>query len=170
MSQGWTEKQFSPDDHIGETIVLLGGRRLVLSIGALAYVAALVPVASPASAQSWEGSRTCRGLEGRRLANCERERERERSDNRWERDRHADNNYDRRERERKKRKDAKKDGVVQGVVGAVVVGGIVAAIASSGNKKKKDRERRGYCENRYGNYDEKSDSYRASNGRWYRCE
>lgn len=156
-------------------------RRLALSAGALAYIVALVPVSAPAAAQSWESVRTCRGLDGRSRVNCEREqereRERERERVRWDKDRydrkdrHArDRERDRREWERKKRKDAKKDGVVAGAVGAVVVGGIVAAIASSENKKKKERQRREYCEDRYGTYDVKSDSYRASDGRWYPCE
>lgn len=160
-------------------------RRLALSVGALAYIVTLVPVSAPAAAQSWESVRTCRGLEGRSRVNCERERKREdernrardREQARWERDRYdrkeqdrRGRDRDRREWERKKRKDAKKDGVVAGAVGAVVVGGIVAAIASSENKKKKERQRREYCEDRYGTYDVKSDTYRASDGRWYPCE
>lgn len=149
-------------------------RPLVLAVGALAYVAALVPVSAPAAAQSWESVRTCRGLEGRSRTNCERDRERDRDRDRdrgrWEKEQHGRNDRDRREWERKKRKDAKKDGVVAGAVGAVVVGGIVAAIATSGNKKKKERERREYCEDRYGTYDVKTDRYLASNGRWYPCE
>jgi len=148
--------------------------RLALSVGALAYIVALVPVSAPAFAQSWESARSCRGLDGRSRANCERERDRIRGErdryDRKDRDRHARRDQDRREWERKRRKDAKKDGVVAGAVGAVVVGGLVAAIASSGNKKKKERERREYCEDRYGSYDAKSDSYRASDGRWYPCE
>ena len=37
-------------------------------------------------------------------------------------------------------------------------------------KDKETRERQRYCVARYGNYDERSDSYRASDGRWYPCE
>lgn len=151
-------------------------RRLALSVGALAYIVALAPVNAPAFAQNWESARSCRGLDGRSRVNCERERDRDRTRgerdryDRKDQDRHARRDQDRREWERKRRKDAKKDGVVAGAVGAVVVGGLVAAIASSENKKKKERARREYCEDRYGTYDTKTDSYRASDGRWYPCE
>ena len=57
-----------------------------------------------------------------------------------------------------------------GAVGVLVVGGIVAALASSGKKDKEKRERKRYCEARYGSYDERTDTYRASDGRWYPCE
>ncbi len=71
----------------------------------------------------------------------------------------------RHDRERKRRKDAKADGVVAGVIGTVMIGGIIAA-ATSGKKKPKDNRsnRRDYCMDRYGSYDERSDSYRASDG------
>ncbi len=98
------------------------------------------------SSQYWE----CRGLYGREKERCER---------RVERDRH-DREDDRREKDRKK-------GVAAGVVGTLVVGAVIAAIAADAKKKK---ERREYCEREYGNYDERTDSYRASDGRWYRCQ
>ena len=128
--------------------------------GAAALAFPIVPVAAPAQARGWDKSSSCRGLEGRDRARCERDRDR----SRW--DRHES----RRDRERKRRKDAKTDGIVAGVVGTAIVGGIIAAAASSKKKKNKDNDRRGYCEDRYGNYDERTDSYRASDGRSYQCE
>jgi len=138
--------------------------RWMLMVGAAASACTLVPVAAPAHAQSW-GASSCRGLEGRERTRCERARQS--NDNRWDRDR----NRGQRDRERERRKDAKADGVVAGVIGTVLIGGIIAA-ATSGKKKPKDddRARREYCMDRYGSYDERSDSYRASDGRWYRCE
>ena len=138
--------------------------RWTLMAGAVASVSTLVPVAAPVHAQGW-GTPSCRGLDGRERTRCERAREREQS--RWERDR----NQNQRDRERERRKDARVDGIVAGVVGTVLIGGIIAAATSGGDKKKKEaRDRRSYCMDRYGNYDERTDSYRASNGRWYRCE
>jgi hypothetical protein len=131
--------------------------RWALMIGATASASIMTPVGiAPAQAQGW-GAPSCRGLDGRARDRCERDREA----SRWDRNRSES------ERERERRKDAKTNGVVAGVVGTVVLGGIIAAIASSGNDKK--RERRAYCEDRYGNYDSGSDSYQASDGRWYKC-
>ncbi|MFJ1288541.1 hypothetical protein ACIKQ4_20740, partial [Acinetobacter baumannii] len=58
-------------------------------------------------------------------------------------------------------------GVVTGVIGTALVGGLIVALTSDG--KKKARERRRYCLERYGNYDEGSDTYRADDGRSYPC-
>lgn len=136
--------------------------RWTLMVGAAASACAVFPIAAPAHAQNWGGS-SCRGLEGRERSRCERARESEH--NRWDRDRN------RHDRERERRKNAKADGIVAGVIGTVLIGGIIAA-ATSGKKKPKEdrRNRRDYCMDRYGSYDERSDSYRASDGRWYRCE
>lgn len=135
-----------------------------LSITAAAALAfPMAPIATPAMAQGWNNAPSCWGLEGRDRARCENER------TRWQNER---NRQDRdRKRERDRRKDAKTDGVVAGVIGTVLIGGIIAAAASGNNKEKsRQRDRRSYCLDRYGNYDERTDSYRASDGRWYRCE
>lgn len=148
--------------------------RWMMALAAAGYLAGASPGHQPARAQQAEDRRAgwndddrwrpphCRDRDGRDRIRCERERDR------WERSEREDRR--RREWERKRRDDARAKGVATGVVGAVVVGGIIAAIASSGDKKKKARERRRYCEDRYGNYDERTDSYRADNGQWYRCE
>lgn len=135
--------------------------RWTMMAGAAASAFTLVPIAAPVHAQNW-GAPSCRGLEGRERVRCERAREQH--DSRWDDDR------SRNKRERERRKDAKADGVVAGVIGTVLIGGIIAAATSGGKKKKADRNRRDYCMDRYGSYDERSDSYRASDGRWYRCE
>lgn len=150
--------------------------RWMMALGAAAYLAGASPDHRPAQAQNadergagWnEGDRwrpqRCRDRDGRDRIRCERERDR------WEQERREREDRRRREWERKRRDEARAKGVATGVVGAVVVGGIIAAIASSGDKKKKARERRRYCEERYGNYDERTDSYRAEDGHWHRCE
>lgn len=123
--------------------------RSMLVLGAVAQVATFVPIASPAYAQRWDDRRS------------------EANQDRWERDRsRADRN--RRDWERKRRNDAKTEGIVAGVVGTAVLAGIIAAAASSGKKDRRERE--DYCRDRYGNYDRATDSYRASDGRRYRCE
>lgn len=134
--------------------------RLLLMVGAMTTAMTLAPISTPAQAQGWSDGSSCWGLKGRDRTRCERDRDR----GNWNSDR------SRRSRERERRKDAKTDGVVAGVVGTVLVGGIIAAVATSGKKKDKNRDRREYCEDRYGNYDERSDSYRAADGQWYRCE
>lgn len=131
--------------------------------GAAALAFPILPVAAPVHAQRWDKSSSCRGLDGRDRARCERDRDR-RNGGRWDRE------ESRRDRERERRKDAKTDGIVAGVVGTAIIGGIIAAAASSKKNKNKYGDRRSYCEDRYGNYDERTDSYRASDGRWYRCE
>lgn len=128
-----------------------------LMLSAACSAAVMPPLASPAAAQSWRRGDACRGLDGRDRARCERASER--CDDRWDR---------RRERERNRRNDAKTQGIVAGVVGTAILGGIIAA-AASGNKKRGNDGRREECEERYGNYDERSDSYRASDGRLYPC-
>ncbi|MGF7148292.1 hypothetical protein FHS96_001920 [Sphingomonas zeicaulis] len=135
----------------------------MLIVAATALALPVGPVTTPAYAQGWDKSSSCRRLDGRDRERCERDRDR------WDPDRN------RRERERERRKDAKTDGIVAGVVGTAITGGIIAAAASKKNKDKgRDgdggRDRRVYCEDRYGNYDGRSDSYRAADGRWYRCE
>lgn len=140
-------------------------------MGAAAFTATLIPIATPAEAQGRGNSASCWGREGRDRARCERDR----GNVNWDRNR--------RDWERERRKDAKTDGIVAGVVGTAILGGIIAAAASSSkNRKRDDRgsdygdrrndygDRRSYCASRYGNYDERTDSYRASDGRWYRCE
>lgn len=131
-----------------------------LLMGALAMTCGAMIPATPAAAQDrseWQN---------RDWQNRDRDRDR-RGD--WDRrDRDRDRWQDsRRDRERERRKDAKTDGIVTGVVATAVIGGIIAAAASSG-KKKSDRQR--YCEDRYGNYDPRTDQYRASDGRYYRCD
>ena len=136
--------------------------RWTMMAAATASAFTFVPIAAPVHAQNW-GTPSCRGLEGRERARCERAREK--NESRWD-----DRNRHQRDRERERRKDAKADGVVAGVIGTVLIGGIIAAATSGGKKKKEDRNRRDYCSDRYGSYDERSDSYRASDARWYRCE
>ncbi len=127
----------------------------MLKAGVAAYVLASVAATTPVQAQDWRrDARACWGLDGRDRARCERDGQRD-----------ADRFRDDRERER--RKDAKAEGVVAGVVGAAIIGGIIASAASK--NKNKERERREYCERRYGEYDAPSDRYRASNGAWYPC-
>ncbi len=153
--------------------------KLVLIAGVSAHLAGALPMVSIASAQDrddrrqeWRGDdRPNRGrcdyLEGRELMRCERDMERRHDDRRAEEERR------RRDWEDKKRKDAKTKGVVAGVVGTAVAAGIIAAIVSDSNKKKKEkkeRDRRAYCTDRYGNYDDRTDSYRTRDGRWERCE
>jgi hypothetical protein len=131
------------------------GRWLMLA--SIVSPMAMVPTA-PAGAQDWRRGSSCRGLEGGDRDRCERASDRR--DDRWDR-----------RRDRERRKDAKTDGIVVGVVGTAILGGIIAAAASGKNKKRDGNDdRRAYCERRYGNYDERTDSYRASDGRWYRCE
>jgi len=111
--------------------------------GAVANLTMLFPYASPASAQRWAPH------------HAHRERHvPKRSHHEWE---------------RKKRREAHTNGVVAGVVGAAVLGGVIAAVASSHKDKHRD-DRSDYCRHRYGNYDPRTDSYRASDGRLYRCE
>lgn len=129
-------------------------KKWTLLFGALASASTMTPLATSASAQGWRGGDSCRGLDGRDRARCER-----RDDRRDRRDR---------QRDRERRNDARTDGIIAGVVGTAILGGIIAAAASSGKKKESDG-RRSYCEERYGNYDERSDSYRASDGRLYPC-
>jgi hypothetical protein len=136
--------------------------RWALVSGTAMYMAAAVPVAAPAYAAGWAGGgQSCWGREGRDRARCERDAARD--NGRWGDDRN------RRDWERKRRNDAKTDGIVAGVVGTAVIAGIIAA-ASSDKKKRNERDRRDYCIDRYGNYDARTDSYRASDGSWYRCE
>jgi hypothetical protein len=118
--------------------------RSMLVLGAIAQLAMVVPVASPANAQRWDDRRGD-----------------------WHRDR---GDWNRHRWERERRKDAKTDGIVAGVVGTAVVAGVIAAIASNNKNKGRDRDRADYCRERYGNYDSQSDGYRASDGRIYRCE
>ncbi len=144
--------------------------RTALALGAAAYLAAALPAAGlPAGAQQerrgdwqddggWDRS-GCDRRDGRDRIRCERDQarwERERED-RW-----------RREAERKRRDDARAKGVAAGVIGTALVGGLIVALASDG-KKKKARERARYCIERYGNYDERSDTYRARDGNSYPC-
>jgi hypothetical protein len=152
-------------------------KRWLLTIGAGAYLVVSGPFTTIANAQEddrrsgwgrgddrYDRPR-CDYLDGRDRVRCDRERAR------WERDRRGRGHHWERERERRKREEAKKKGVVAGVVGTAIVGGIIAAIASDGGKKKKKaREREEYCRDRYDNYDARTDSYQASDGRWYRCE
>lgn len=126
----------------------------MLKVGVVAYVLASAAVTTPVQAQDWRDGRGCWGLEGRDRARCERD------------NRRAGEHY-RNDRERERRKDAKAEGVVAGVVGAAIIGGIIASAANK--NKNKERDRREYCERRYGEYDARSDSYRASNGVWYPC-
>lgn len=135
-------------------------RRWMLTAGGVATGAVAVPIATPAQAQRWDDNRACQNLSGRDRARCERDRGNR--GNGWDRDR------DRRERAR--RSDAKTDGIVAGVVGTAILAGVIAAVADGNKKKNRGNDRRDYCMNRYGNYDERSDSYRASDGRWYRCQ
>ncbi|MBY8821947.1 hypothetical protein [Sphingomonas colocasiae] len=150
-------------------------RRCALAIGAFAWLADAVPSVSVAHAQDSQDRRwshrppprpmepsfdRCDRLHGRDRARCEGRRDRDRRA--W---RHHE-----RERERDRRNDARTEGVVAGVVGAAIIGGVIAAVAKDGKKKKELRERRRHCIDRYGNYDERTDSYRASDGRFHRCE
>ena len=140
--------------------------RSMLTIGMAAYLVGFVPVGGIAQAQYRDDRRSnippvwgqpnCNDRNGRDRAYCERER------NRWA--------EERRKQDRKRRDDKTATAVVAGVAGAVVVGSIAAAIASSNEKKKRARERREYCLDRYGNYDDRTDSYRAGDGRRYSCE
>lgn len=142
--------------------------RSVLTIGMAAYLVGVVPVGSPAQAQYRDNRRAdvssavpwgqpnCNNQNGRDRMRCERERDR------WA--------EERRKQDRKRRDDKTATAVVAGVAGAVVIGSIAAAIASSNEKKKRERARREYCLDRYGNYDDRTDSYRASDGRRYSCE
>ena len=145
--------------------------RTALALGAAAYLAVGLPAAGmPAGAgqeerrSDWHGDGgwdrpRCDWRDGRDRIHCERDR------SRWERERE---DRWRREAERKRRDDARTKGVVTGVIGTALVGGLIVALASDG-KKKKARERRRYCLERYGNYDEGSDTYRADDGRSYPC-
>lgn len=142
--------------------VIPGFRKLLLSVSITAYLSgAVVVVDGAAYAQDRRGwgdrdwSRDCSRYENRDSRWCRRAREEERRRRDDEHDRHKN--------------DAAK-GAVAGAVGVLVVGGIVAALASSGKKDKEKRERKRYCEARYGSYDERTDTYRASDGRWYPCE
>jgi hypothetical protein len=91
----------------------------------------------------------------------------------WERRRCEERRDRHRREEEEKRKDAKAKGVVAGVVGTMIGAALIGAMVSNSKKDKPDRrteERRRYCLDRYGNYDVRTDSYRASDGRSYRCE
>lgn len=123
----------------------------MMTLGAAAQLAILIPGAPPAAAQRYEDRH------GRHDAG-------------WNDDRRpgARDRY-RRERERRRRNDAKTDGVVAGVVGTALLAGIIAA-ATSGKKDRGDDDRARYCRDRYGNYDRESDGYRASDGRLYPCQ
>jgi len=147
-------------------------RKYTLAVGAFAWLAGAMPLSPAAFAQDGQDQRwshrppprpmgpsisdDCRGLHGRDRVRCDRDRDRR--------------GWRHRERERERRKDAKTDGIVAGVVGAAIVGGVIAAIGSDNRKKKERRERRRYCLDRYGNYDARTDSYRARDGRFYPCE
>lgn len=122
-------------------------------VGAAAMALSIPPVAAPAQAQGWDNGASCWNRNGRDRERCEREQERRR-DNDERRDRERDRN-------RERRNDAKTDGVVAGVVGTVLLGGVIAAIATSG-KRDRNNDRRDPCADR-------ADSYRASDGRWYPC-
>lgn len=130
--------------------------RSIMMLGAVAQLSIAIPMATPAAnAQSWEDRR-------------------DRDGDRWSRERRRDEwdrrDSNRRDRERRRRNDAKTDGIVAGVVGTAVVAGIIAAATSGGRKEKRYDEREAYCRDRYGNYDRERDSYRADDGRYYRCE
>ncbi|WP_411851942.1 hypothetical protein ACLB90_05300 [Stenotrophomonas sp. LGBM10] len=86
----------------------------------------------------------------------------------WNQHDRDDRRDDRRrhERERDRRDDDKATGVVVGVVATAVVAGVIAAAAK---RERETRERTDYCIQRYGNYDRRSDSYRAANGYTYPC-
>ena len=135
--------------------------RWMLIAGAATMASTVAPIAAPAHAQGWDDNRGCSSRD-RDRGRCDRDRYR----GDWGRDR----DRDRRERERDRRKDAKTDGIVAGVVGTAIIGGIIAAAASSNKKKDGDRDRRDYCESRYGNYDARTDTYRAADGRSYPCD
>ncbi len=147
-------------------MVVPGFRKMCLSVSIMAYLSGVVVVDGAAYAQDRRGwgdggwSRDCSRYENRDSRWCRHERDDER--------RRRDDERARREHDRHKNDVAK--GAVAGAVGVLVVGGLVAALASSGKKDKEKRERQRYCVARYGNYDERSDSYRASDGRWYPCE
>ncbi|MFC4254940.1 hypothetical protein GRI97_05850 [Altererythrobacter xixiisoli] len=126
----------------------------------------VAPIAAPAHAQSWGNASSCWSREGRDRERCERDQQRR---NREEAERNRSRDRDR-NRERDRRNDAKTDGIVIGVVGAAVLAGVIAAATSGNRNDREKRDRRNYCMERYGNYDERSDSYRARDGRWYRCE
>lgn len=150
-------------------------RRCALAFGAFAWLAGAMPPVPVAHAQDAQDRRwshrppprpmgpsidRCDGLYGRDRVRCESRRDRDRRA--WHRRE--------RERERDRRDDARTEGVVAGVVGAAIMGGVIAAVAKDSKKKKERRERRRYCIDRYGNYDERTDSYRARDGRFYPCE
>lgn len=145
--------------------------RTALMFGAAAYLAAAMPAAGlPAGAQDerrgdWHGDGgwdrpRCDWREGRDRIRCERDQ------GRWERERE---DRWRREADRKRRDDDRAKGVAAGVIGTALVGGLIVALASDSKKKKKARERERYCIERYGNYDERSDTYRDRDGRSYPC-
>lgn len=134
--------------------------RLLSMAAALGLAFPVMPSTGVAEARGWGDAPSCRGLEGRERARCERDR-----DN-WERDRSRRD----REHQRERRRDDRADRVVAGVVGAVIIGGLIAAATSGDKDRRRDRERRSYCKDRYGNYVERNESYRAADGRWYRCQ
>jgi hypothetical protein len=143
-------------------------RTLSLSVAMAAYLSGAVSVDGVAYAQDRQDSpRSERGGDNWSSRDCDRFENR---DSRWCR-RDRDDDRRRREKERDRHKDDVAKGAVAGAVGVLLVGGIVAALASSGkDKEKRARERRRYCVDRYGSYDERTDTYRASDGRWYPCE
>ncbi|WP_165191725.1 BA14K family protein [Caulobacter soli] len=98
----------------------------------------------------------CGRLQGGDRRRCEDRRDRDRRE-------HA-------RRESERRKDAKNKGVVAGVVGTVIGAAVIGALIDGNKKNKQAEERRRYCLSRYGNYDPSTDSYRANDGRSYRCE
>lgn len=79
----------------------------------------------------------------------------------------AGSSYDRQRREQR-RKDRVRSAIVISTLGPQAAGGVVAT--SVVKKKRMERERRNYCLDRYGNYDQKTDSYRDDRGQWRRCD
>lgn len=124
-------------------------RRVALWLGATVPLTVAIAHSTAAHAQRWDD----RGPSWHQRGSWERQRE-EVSRREWERRRHDD---------------AKAAGVVAGVVGTAVLVGVIAAAANR-DKEERARARVDYCVNRYGNYDQTTDSYRASNGYAYRCE
>jgi DNA-binding helix-hairpin-helix protein with protein kinase domain len=123
--------------------------RSMLILGAFAQFAVVAPGMAPAAAQTWQDHRS----------------DRSRSD--WNRDRDRDRHDRRRER---------KDNLAVGIVGTAILAGVIAAAASKKRDRDRDRDENQYrdhaeyCRDRYGNYDPRYDTYRASDGRNYRCE
>lgn len=145
-----------------------GFRKSFLWISVAAYLSGAIAVDGAALAQGRGGPPWSGAVGGNwSPGNCDRWDNR---DTPWCR-RAREDEHRRREAERDRHKDNVAKGVVAGAVGAVVIGGIVAAIASSEKEKeRRKQERRRYCAARYGSYDERTDTYRATDGRWYPCE